>query len=130
MTEHCAFLGVSAAAATEPGLARSAADWGVEVVAVRPAVDGYMLDFRYRVIDAGKAAPLFDRKSQRYLIDETTGARMAVPSLPKTGPLRSVNPPIAGRTYFMFFANEGRSIHPGDTVTVVIGDFRFRTTVE
>jgi len=109
---------------------RAPADWGIEVVAVRYSAEGYVLDFRYRVLDPHKAAPLFKRQIKPYLIDEKTGARMGVPSPPKTGPLRSSNPPLADRTYFMFFANAGRLVQPGSTVTIVIGDFRVKAIVE
>src|SRR3990172_7542680 len=44
--------------------------WGVRVLSIRQSAEGYMLDFRYRVIDAEKAAPLFDRKIKPHLIDE------------------------------------------------------------
>ena len=84
---------------------------------------GYMLDFRYQVVDARKARPLFERKTKPVLHDEKTGAVLAVPTPPKTGPLRSSNDPKAGRTYFMFFANPGRLVAEGQTVTVTIGQF-------
>jgi hypothetical protein len=83
-----------------------------------------MLDFRYRVVDPVKAAPIFVRKTKPYLIDVASGAKLAVPVPAKTGPLRSSNTPIAGRTYFMFFGNAGKLVRPGNQVTVVVGDFR------
>jgi len=98
--------------------------WGVEIVWIRQTAAGYMLDFRYRVLDAEKAAPLFKRKTKPYLIHEASGAQFVVPNPPKTGPLRTSDPPKEGITYWMFFANPGRYMKPGDKVTVVIGDFR------
>lgn len=98
--------------------------WGIEIVALRESAAGYMLDFRYKVLDPAKAAPLFERKIKPYLIDEATGAKFQVPVPPKTGALRTTYPPKAGRTYFMFFANPGKYIKPGSRVTVVVGDFR------
>ena len=82
-----------------------------------------MLDFRYRVVDTRKAKPLFERKTKPVLRDEASGVQMAVPVPPKTGALRNSNDPKAGRTYFMFFANPGRFIGPGNRVTVTIGAF-------
>jgi hypothetical protein len=108
---------------------RSVTEYGVEVLGVRRLAAGYMLDFRYRVVDPVKAAPLFDRKAKPYLIDDASGARMAVPAPPRTGPLRSTNTPVAGRTYFVVFANPAKFIQPGSPVTVVIGDFKVRTQV-
>jgi hypothetical protein len=135
------FFAILAVAASSPGLASVAAPaptlpasptvaeslrerWGIEIVAIRESAAGYMLDFRYKVLDPAKAAPLFERKNNPYLIDEVTGAKFLVPNPPKTGPLRTTYPPKAGRTYFMFFANPGKYIKPGSRVTVVVGDFR------
>lgn len=98
--------------------------WGIHVVGVRLAAAGYMLDFRYRVTDAKKALPLFSRQTRPSLIDQASGARFIVPRFPKTGLLRPSNQPLEQRSYFMFFANPGKYIKPGNKVTVVIGDFR------
>ena len=105
--------------------------WGVQILGIRLTAAGFMLDFRYRVIDAEKASPLFDRKTKPYLIDQKTGAKFIVPNPPKIGPLRTSNKPEQGRVYWMFFANPGRYVKPGNEVTVVIGDFKLENiTVE
>jgi hypothetical protein len=98
--------------------------WGIQIQGIRLSAAGYMLDFRYRVINVEKALPLFNRKIKPYLIDQATGTKTAVPNPPKVGPLRTSNQPIANRIYFMFFANPGRFIKSGNKVTVVVGDFR------
>ena len=98
--------------------------WGIQIEGLHLTAGGYMLDFRYRVLDATKAAPLFDRATRPVLTDEKTGIVMAVPVPPKTGPLRSSNDPKEGRTYFMFFANPGHFIAKYNRVTVTIGEFR------
>ena len=103
--------------------------WGVEVVALRLTGANYMLDFRYKVLDADKAATLFERANKPVLIHHESGAKLEVPRPAKTGPLRPTNPPEAGRTYFMFFSNPG-VVHPGDEVTVKIGDFEADLVVE
>ena len=97
--------------------------WGVEVLFVRQTSAGYMLEFRYKVLDAEKAAPLFERQTKPVLTHVESGAKMIVPTPPKTGALRNSNPPLADHTYWMFFANPGRYIKPGDEVTIEIGDF-------
>ncbi len=97
--------------------------WGVEVVFVRQTSAGYMLEFRYKVLDAKKAAPLFDRQVKPVLMHAESGAALIVPTPAKTGALRNSNPPIEGRTYWMFFANPGKLVEPGDTVNIKIGDF-------
>jgi hypothetical protein len=113
-------------AQTEPATAPVSLEqrWGVQVVGIRVSAAGQMLDFRYNVIDPVKAAPLFVRKTKPYLIDLKSGASLVVPVPAKTGPLRSSNTPLEGRTYFMFFGNAGKLVQPGNRVTVVVGDFR------
>lgn len=98
--------------------------WGVEIERMRLTANGYMLDFRYRVLDPLKAMPLFDRNIKPYLIDEATGAMFAVPDPPKIGALRTTRKPKPDRNYFIMFANPGKFVKPGNKVTVVIGDFR------
>ena len=98
--------------------------WGVEVLYVRPTAAGYMLEFRYKVLDAAKARPLFERQTKPLLTHAESGARLIVPTPAKTGALRNSNPPLAGRTYWMFFANPGRLVQPGDHVDIDIGEFR------
>ena len=98
--------------------------WGIEIEGIRRTSGGYMLDFRFRVLDTAKAAPLFVRATKPYLLDPVSGATFQVPNPPKTGPLRTSNPPKEGVVYWMFFANPGRYLEPGASVTVVIGDFQ------
>jgi hypothetical protein len=100
--------------------------WGIRVESLRLASAGYMLDFRYRVIDARKAKPLFVRKTKPVMRDEATGLELTVPVPAKTGALRNSNDPQAGRTYFMFFGNPGRQIAAGASLTLTIGAFEVR----
>lgn len=97
--------------------------WGIEIASMRLASGGYMLEFRYRIVDANKAQPLFDRGVRPRLHDDVTGLDSVVPNPPTTGSLRSTNDAKAGRTYFMFFANPGRVVKAGSEVTVTIGEF-------
>ncbi len=99
-------------------------NWGVDIVGVRPVSSGYMLEFRYRVLDPKKAKALNNKKARPYLIDEATGIRLAVPSMENIGELRQVAAPEADRTYFMIFGNPGKLVKSGNRVSVVIGDFR------
>jgi len=104
--------------------------WGIKILSIRQSANGYMLDFRYRVIDSGKASLLLSRKEKPYLIDQASGARFMVPSAPKVGPLRQTAiKPIADRNYFTLFANPGKYVKPGSKVTVVIGEFRAENLV-
>jgi len=97
--------------------------WGIELTALHMTAAGRMVDFRYRVLDAEKAAPLFQRQTKPYLIHEASGKVLAVPNTAKVGSLRNSNMPQEGRIYWMFFGNSG-VVKNGDKVSVVIGDFR------
>jgi len=106
-----------------------AQQWGIEVTSIRLSTHNHMIDYRYRVLDADKAADLFKRQIKPHLIHQETGKVLAVPETAKLGPLRNSNIPQEGRIYWMFFGNAGQLVKPGDKVTVVIGDFRVENLV-
>ena len=124
---------IAIAGATVPGeMSREQSmkeKWGIEITSIRMAVDGNMVDFRYRVLDAKKAKTLFVRANKPYLIDQASQKVLAVPSIGKVGPLRTSNKPQEGRIYWMFFGNKGGLVKPGSKVTVTIGDFRVENLV-
>ena len=97
--------------------------WGVEVLGVRLTSSNWMLSFRYRVEDADKARVLLDAKSTAYLVDESSGARLAVPAMENIGDLRQTSKAIAGREYYMMFGNGNQIVRKGSRVDVVIGAF-------
>ncbi len=97
--------------------------WGIELTALRMTAANKMIDFRYRVLDKDKAAPLFQRQTKPYLIHEASGKVLAVPNTAKVGSLRNSNMPQQGRIYWMFFGNNG-TVGSGDKVSVVMGEFR------
>ena len=97
--------------------------WGIEILYVRQTAAGYMLEFRYKVVDAEKAKALFNRKTQPVLIHERTGAQLIVPTPAKTGALRNSDIPLDGHIYWMFFANPGMLVQPGELVDIQIGEF-------
>jgi hypothetical protein len=103
--------------------------WGVEPIYVRQTAAGYMLEFRYKVVDPEKAAPLFERRTKPVLTHVESGAKLIVPTPAKTGALRNSNEPLAGRVYWMFFANPGQLVKPGDHVDIEIGAFRLEGAV-
>jgi len=109
-----------------PAQAQLLADqYGIEVMSLRLSSAGYMADFRYRILDPAKAAPLMDKSVKPYLLDPASGAKFTVPTYAKVGALRAVTAaPLANRTYFILFSNAGRYLEPGSTVTVVIGDIK------
>jgi len=98
--------------------------WGIEIIAMRLTAADFMLDFRYKVLDAEKAAPLFKPEWKPYLMHMASGKVLNVPAPSKVGSLRTTEPPQAGRIYWMYFGNAGKLIKKGDQVTVIIGDFK------
>lgn len=107
-------------------------DWGIKIEGMRLTAGGYMLDFRYRITDADKAAPILDPAKKPNLIDQATGARFIVPAPAKVGSLRPTannGKPAVGRSYFVIFSNPGMYVKAGNKVTVEIGDFKVANLV-
>ncbi len=127
----CSTTGAGKLSMTDDHLSETGIEekWGVKVLSIRHSAGGYMLDFRYRVLDPEKALPLFDRKIKPHLVDEATGAVFAVPEPPKVGALRSTRKPQPGKNYFVMFANPGGYVKKNSKVSVVIGDFRAENLV-
>lgn len=125
----CASAPVDAAAASTPGAVLQTSEavemqWGIQVQGLRLSAAGSMLDFRYRVVDAQKAAPLLNGKTQPYLLDAAHGARLGVPDTPILGRLRQTarnNSILTERSYFIMFGNPGKVLHSGDKVTLLLG---------
>ena len=103
-------------------------EWGIRIVGLRSTMAGMMIDFRYKIIDAKKAASLLDINKKSYLIVEKSKARLGVPDAKKIGSLRQTTHAKKvkeGRDYFILFGNPGaRYIKPGDKATLVIGDLK------
>ncbi len=115
--------GVSKTAA-QPALTEAEKEWGVQVMGIRMSAAGLMLDFRYKVLDPKRAAPLLDRQIWPYLIDQASGTSVPIQTMPALGRLRqNTRKPEAGRVYFMMFNNPG-ILKAGSKVTVVVGGFR------
>ena len=104
-------------------------NWGVDVIGVRSAANGFMLAFRYRVVDVEKAKLLNDKRSKAYLIDEATGNVLGIPIMEKMGELRQKTPPERNRNYFIMFGNPGKLVKSGSRVSVVVGEFRIEGLV-
>lgn len=105
-------------------------DGGIRVLSIRQTAAGYMLDFRYKVIDPEKAAVFLDRSNKPLLHVLKNGSILQVPVSSKTGPIRqSAVLAKAGKSYFMFFANPGRMVKPGDKVKVNIDNFKSKTLI-
>jgi hypothetical protein len=98
--------------------------WGIDDVHLRETASGSLIRFSYRVVDAEKAKVLNEKKYAPYLYDERNGLALQIPQMEKVGQLRQVSDPKEGREYWMAFSNKGRTVKPGDHVTVIIGRFR------
>jgi hypothetical protein len=98
--------------------------WGIDVVGVRLVSTEWMLEFKFRVLDAGKAAPLLDEHAKPYLLDEASGARLGVPAMENVGELRQHTTPDSNRIYFMIFGNANKIVPRGGHVSVVVGQFQ------
>jgi hypothetical protein len=106
------------------------ADGGIKVLHIRQTAAGYMLDFRYKVIDPVKAAAFVKRSNKPLLHVIKNGSTLQVPSSSKIGPLRqSAQFAKSGKNYFMFFANPGRMVKSGDKIKISIGDFNSKILV-
>jgi len=101
-------------------------EWGIEILGIRLSAGGYILDLRYRVTDAEKAAPIFQRQNKPVLIDQKSGREFHVARSPTVGPMRPSNTPHTSRTYFMLFGNPGTYLRAGSRVSVEVGPFRVK----
>lgn len=129
-------LGACAAPAPAPEAAAPAATveavYGITVDGLRLSAAGAMLDFRYRVVDAQKAAPLLDGRFKPYLVDEARGAKLGVPDTPVLGRIRQTSRNgkiMTDRTYFIMFGNPGKAVQSGDKVTLLLGQVKITDLV-
>lgn len=106
---------------------------GITISGLRLSALGYMLDFRYRVVDTDKAAVLMDAKIKPYLLVPSSGARLDIPNTPKLGLLRQRPRNNAGmkkdRDYFIMFSNLGGRLKSGDKVSVVVGETKIENLI-
>lgn len=98
---------------------------GIHVAGLHLSAHGYVIDLRYRVLDADKAAPLLDSKKKVYLLDAAHDAKLGIPESPVIGAMRqtSRNHVIyTDRDYFILFVNPGRAVRPGDLLKLAVDD--------
>ena len=95
--------------------------WGIEPVHLRVTADGYMVEFRYKILDEDKARILSDRKHFPYLLSLKSKAKLSVPYFPTVGFVKSNRRFIKkGRHYTALFSNEGRHLLSGDQAKIQI----------
>lgn len=101
--------------------------YGIRIEGLRLSAAGSMLDFRYRVVDADKAAAMLDGRVQPYLFDAAHGAKLGVPDTPVLGRIRQTarnNKILTNRTYFIMFGNPAKLLQSGDKVTLLLGSVK------
>jgi hypothetical protein len=91
---------------------------GIEVQPPRLAAAGYLVELRYRVLDAGKAAPLAERGAGARLVDQATREVLGVAG---AGAARPAGKPEAGKVYSIYFDNSRRRVAAGARVTLELG---------
>jgi hypothetical protein len=114
----------AAAAPAQAGDDQAGASLGIRITALRLSAGGFMVDLRYRLVDAERARRFFEGRRVIYLEDEASGARLAIPATPKLGALRpnsraALKP---GHEYAILFANPGAFVRPGARVRLIAGD--------
>jgi hypothetical protein len=90
---------------------------GVRVVQVALTGGGGLLDLRYQVIDADKAAGLHDPATPPAIVEEGTGL-VAKDLLMGHAHSEGFK---AGVTYYFVFENPGNLVKPGDRVSILLG---------
>ena len=103
--------------------------FGLEAVSLRPASDGHLLYFRYKVVDASKARSLLDGHLDPLLIDHATGKALHEDAT--LGTLRSGlrSEPINGKEYLILFSNPALLVKKASRADVALGDCRFENLV-
>jgi hypothetical protein len=115
--------------APQPVLARSAspaefADHnGVEVLMLGVTAEGGLIDVRFQVTDAEKAAFLLEEANRPRLIVEDGGVVLTRHIRPEYKSLET------GRIYYLLFANAQNAIRPGSLVTVELDGLRLEHLV-
>jgi len=116
-------LGSLPAAASSDLKQASWEDWGIEPIHARVTANGYMIEFRYKVVDPEKAVILSDRKQFPYMLSMKSRARLSVPYFPTVGFIKSNRRFLhAGRNYSAMFSNEGTHLLRGDQVRIQVRD--------
>lgn len=101
--------------------------YGIQIMSLRLTSAGYMLDFRYRILDQEKAKYLMNKELKPYILDSKTGRKLFVPNHPKIGSMRAVSAePKSGRSYYILFSNTEGILKSGRKVSIVIGDLTIK----
>ncbi|TKJ30223.1 MAG: hypothetical protein CEE40_05525 [Chloroflexi bacterium B3_Chlor] len=92
--------------------------FGIRVTLLGVTADGGLIDLRFQVVDADKAATMLEPGNLPVLIAEDSGVEL------KLSPRSDVAHLEAGRVYYLLYPNAQNAIKPGTKVTVVMGGLR------
>jgi hypothetical protein len=98
--------------------------WGVDALTVKSVESGKSIRFSYRVLDPDKAKVLNDKRNEPFLMDPGAGVKLPGSLSEKAGEAGQGGRPESGKVYWIAFSNQGRSVHPGHRVDVIVGQFR------
>jgi len=106
-----------------PGVAASEAaiqeKYGIHMSHIAVLADGGLIDFRFQVIDADKASPLFELESRPIMIVEATGQKIG--SLYHPPHAHNI---VAGQQQYFIYNNDRGAIQPGTSISILLGDLR------
>jgi hypothetical protein len=91
------------------------AQWGVRVSQVAMTADGGLVDLRYVVLDATKAAGMLSDVANLPVV-KAEDSGVLITSTAQMGDEHNLQ---AGRTYFLLYRNAGGAVKPGTPVTVI-----------
>jgi hypothetical protein len=91
---------------------------GVKITQVALTGEGGLVDLRFQVVDAARAASLHEAAHPPALVDEATGA--VVNQVLMNHAHKGAFTP--GVTYYLVFENPGNWLRHGSRVTVLLGD--------
>ena len=102
-------------------------EWGIRIISLSITAGGYMMDFRFEVVDESKSKIFFDHRIKPKLVVEKSNAVLPVPMAAKVGAFRPTDRGgniKAGKIYYIVFGNPDSHVKSGDKVTMVFGDFK------
>lgn len=103
---------------------------GIRVVRIGHAVNGMMLDLRFRITDFERASEVLKQNTPLSIVDQATGRVLTVAESGNVGKLRNVpQRDDSSKVYWMFFVNAGAAVKAGSLVTLVIGDVQIRDII-
>ena len=92
--------------------------FGIQMTLVAVTAGSGLIDIRFRVTDAAKAADLFKPENLPAVIVPDSGITIQPPEPPDPGTLTD------GQIYFLLYPNSGGAVRPGSGVILAFGDLR------